>query len=35
MQVPPAEIADRVNIIKLKIERLGIPGLQKEFEALL
>lgn len=34
MQVPPAEIIDRMSIVKLKIDRIGKPELQKEFDAL-
>jgi hypothetical protein len=34
MEVSPAEILDRMSIVKLKIERIGIPELQKEMNAL-
>jgi hypothetical protein len=34
MEVSPAEIADRLSIVKLKIERIDEPSLQNEFEAL-
>ena len=34
MEVSPAEIADRLIIVKLKIERIDEPSLQNEFEAL-
>jgi len=34
MEVSPAEILDRMSIVKLKIERIGIPELQGEMNAL-
>ena len=34
MEVPPAEIIDRISIVKLKIERIGKPELHDEFSAL-
>ena len=34
MEISPAEIIDRMSIVKLKIERIGLPELQKEFDAL-
>lgn len=34
MEISPAEIIDRMSIVKLKIERIGNPALQKEFDAL-
>ena len=33
MEISPAEIVDRLTITKLKIERIGEPHLQKEYEA--
>ena len=34
MEKSPGEIIDRLSIVKLKIERIGNPELQKEFNAL-
>jgi len=34
MEIPPAEVIDRMSIVKLKIERIGELHLQKEFEEL-
>ncbi len=34
MELSPAEIIDRMSIVKLKIERIGDPRLSKEMEAL-
>ncbi len=34
MEVSPADILDRMSIVKLKIERIGVPELQEEFNAL-
>ena len=34
MEKSPGEIIDRLSIVKLKIERIGNPELQKEFDAL-
>jgi len=34
MEVPPAEIIDRMSIVKLKIERIGDLSLNKEFDIL-
>ena len=34
MEISPAEIIDRMSIVKLKIKRIGVPELQIEFDAL-
>jgi hypothetical protein len=34
MEWSPADIIDRMSIVKLKIEKIGLPELQKEFDAL-
>lgn len=34
MKWSPAQIIDRMSIVKLKIERIGLPELQKEFDTL-
>ncbi len=34
MEVSPADILDRMSIVKLKIERIGVPELQDEMDAL-
>jgi len=34
MEWSPADIIDRISIVKLKIERIGNPGLQNEMDAL-
>ena len=34
MEVSPAEIIDRISIVKLKIERIGLMELEEEFEEL-
>jgi hypothetical protein len=34
MDVPPADIIDRMTIVKLKIERIGDPALEEEMNAL-
>ncbi len=34
MEISPAEIIDRISIVKLKIELIGNPELQKEMDAL-
>jgi hypothetical protein len=34
MEISPAEIIDRISIVRLKIERIRLPELNKEFQAL-
>ena len=34
MEIPPADIIDRMTIVKLKIERIGNPALNAEMDAL-
>jgi len=34
MEIAPADILDRMSIVKLKIERIGVPELQAEMDAL-
>ena len=34
MEMPLPEVLDRLSIVKLKVERIGEPHLQKEFEEL-
>jgi hypothetical protein len=34
MKITPAEIIDRMSIVKLKIEKIGNPKFNEEFEAL-
>jgi Zn-dependent oligopeptidase len=34
MKIPPAEIIDRMSIVKLKIEKIGDSELKREFKAL-
>jgi hypothetical protein len=34
MEWSPADILDRMSIVKLKIEKIGLPELQKEFDVL-
>lgn len=33
MEIPPADMIDRMTIVKLKIERIGNPVLEKELKA--